>query len=61
MFNSIQILQVILISLVSTDVSMRESLMWEEAGVLGENQCVQMGDHHNLSKKSTVDHGDRIR
>lgn len=52
-----QFLQLILISLVGINVSAR-SLIWEEAGVTGENPRVQAGDHDTLSHTSTVDHAD---
>lgn len=38
-----------LISLIGTDVSMKESLMWEEATVPRKNPRVHVGDHHTLS------------
>lgn len=34
-------------------------MMWEEAGVAGENPRVQVGDHHILLHTTTVDRGDR--
>ena len=56
-----QVLQLILISLVGTDVNTRGSLVWEEAGVPGENPRVQAGDRYTLSHTTTVDQGDRTR
>lgn len=37
----IQVLQLLSLSLIGLDVSARESLVWEEVGVPGENPCVQ--------------------
>lgn len=31
--------------------------MWKEAGVTGDNQCIQGSDYHTLSYTTTVDHG----
>lgn len=43
------------------DVSVRGSLMWEEAGVPGESPRVQAGDRYILSHTTTVDHKNRAR
>lgn len=50
-----QILQIILISLVGIDVSVRRSLMWDEAWLAGENPRVKAGDCDSLSHTTTVD------
>lgn len=50
-----QVPQLILISLVGTDRSARRSLIWEEAGGLGENPA---GDHYTLPQTSIAYHGD---
>lgn len=52
-----QFLQFILISLVGINVSAR-SLIWEEAGVTGENPRFQAGDRRTLSHTNTLDHAD---
>lgn len=56
-----QVLQLLLISIVGTDVSVKGSLIWEEAGVPGKNPRVQADAHHTFSHTTTVDHGDRTR
>lgn len=40
-------------------VSAKGSLIWEEAGVPGENPRVHAGDHHTLSHTTTVNCRDR--
>ena len=35
--------------------------MWEETGVPGGNPRVRVGDHHALSRTTTVDHKERAR
>lgn len=52
-----QVLQLILISFVGTDVSKRNSLMWVEATVPWENPGVQAGNHFALSHTTTVERG----
>lgn len=47
-FTTIEI-SLIEISLIGTYVSVRRPLMWEEAGVSGENLNVHSGDHHTFS------------
>lgn len=51
------VLHVQLITLVGTDVSASGSLVWEVAGVPGENPRIQAGDSHTLSKSG--DNGEK--
>lgn len=51
----------VLISFVGTNISARESWMWEKDRVPVENSLVKEGDHFRLSHTTTVDHGDRTR
>lgn len=55
--NDKQVLQLIWVSLIGTDVSMRGSLLWEEARVPGKNPRIQAGDSHTLSKSG--DNGEK--
>ena len=44
-----QVIQLILIMLVGTDVCVRMVFVWEETGVLGGNPPVWLGDHMTIS------------
>lgn len=44
-----QVLQLILLYYVGTDVSASRSLIWDNSGVPRKNPCVQVGAHHTLS------------
>lgn len=56
-----QVLQFKLISFLGKDVSTRGSLLWEKAGVPGENPHVQASDRHTLSHTTTNDHANWTR
>lgn len=50
-----EILQLILMLFISSDISVKRQLMWEETRVPGENPRVRVGDHITLLHTTTMD------
>ena len=54
-----QVIQLILIMLVGTDICVRMVFLWEETGVPGRNLPVRLGDHMTISHADVV-YGTRV-